>query len=182
MKLRFLSLIILALLASYGCLKEPIQVGVPQNAEMIFWESRSWETGGGRARFTLWADGRSEILVVPDFYTRRSPEKLRPREGWEMGKGPEGVYFKRKAVFPESIVKERFSQSFQAGIHLLEPFSPNYVDGGGTLIGIQIDGELNRKVIPYFTGGNRGTENHKRFLEVAKVLDSFNTDAYEIVK
>jgi len=33
--------------------------------EMIFWEQQSWEVGGGRSRLTIWADGRSEVMVVP---------------------------------------------------------------------------------------------------------------------
>lgn len=148
--------------------------------EMIFWESQSWEAGGGRSRLTIWADGRSEVVVVPDAPLRLQSEKLHLQEGWRMEPGRKGPYFVRKNVFPENVAKDKFDQALVAGIRLLETFKPDYVDGSGTLVGVQIDGELKETVIPMFLDRHQGSANHKRFVAVSKVLADFDRHAYDI--
>jgi hypothetical protein len=90
-------------LALMGRRLQPISDWKPPNPEMIFREQQSWEVGGGRCRLTLWAEGRSVVLVVPDAYFRTSPEMLRLRTGWMIKKSAEGPYFIRNNVFPEDV-------------------------------------------------------------------------------
>lgn len=54
----------------------------------------------------------------------------------------------------EEVAREKFQRAFEAGIHLLESFRPDYVDGEGTLVGIQIHGELKETVVPMFLDKN----------------------------
>lgn len=176
---KLISLIALCL-ALLGCSREPAPVLIPSGAEMVFWENQSWEVGGGRSRLTIWADGRSEVMVIPDAYFRREPEKLRPRDGWTMKEGREGVYFIRTNVFQEQVAKAKFTQALAAGIHLLKTFRPDYVDGSGTLVGVKIDGELKDTMIPMFLDRQRESANHKRFVAVSKVLSDFDRHAYDI--
>lgn len=93
-----------------------------------------------------------------------------------------GVSFVREPAFPEDVARKKFQRAFEAGVHLLESFRPDYMDGEGTLVGIQINGEIKETVIPMFTGKNRGTRNHNRFLAVSEVLADFEVDAYELTK
>ena len=166
----------------FGCAAEPGRITVPQGVEMLFWEWQSWETGGGQNRLTLWKDGRSQIVVVPDAYTRGQPERFRPRQGWKLVEGPGGVFFVREPGFPEDVARDKFRKAFEAGVHLLETFRPDYVDGSGTLVGTQIDGKLKETVIPMFGDKNRGTRNHKRFLAVSRILADFDAAAYDLAK
>jgi len=172
----------ICIIGAFGCVAEPGRTTVPQGAEMLFWEWQSWETGGGRNRLTIWKDGRSQIMVVPDAYTRGHPERFHPRPGWVMVEKPGGVLFVREPAFPKDVAQEKFTKAFEAGIHRLESFRPDYVDGSGTLVGIQIDGKLKETVIPMFLDKNRGTRNHKRFLAVSEILADFDIDAYELTK
>jgi hypothetical protein len=153
--------------------------GIP-DAEMIFWEHQSWEVGGGRSRLTIWADGRSEVMVVPDATLRHKPEILVVREGWTMKKEGEGLYFVRRDVFQRQVAKEKFNRALAAGIHQLKTFRPDYVDGSGTLVGIQIDGAVKETVIPMFLDRNMGSANHKRFLAVSDLLSYSDRRAYDI--
>ena len=93
-------------LALPGCSSQSRSDRGISDAEMIFWEHQSWEVGGGRSRLTIWADGRSEVKVVPDAYLRHKPEILRVREGWTMKKESEGPYFLRRDVFQGQVAKE----------------------------------------------------------------------------
>jgi hypothetical protein len=146
---------------------------------MIFWEHQSWEAGGGRSRLTLWADGRSEVVVVPDAYFQPNSVKLRLRDGWVMKQGKNGLYFVRANVFPQNVAKDKFNQALAAGIGLLQTFKPGYVDGSGTVVGVQINGELKETVIPMFLDQHRGSANHQRFIAVSKVLSDFDRNAYD---
>ena len=165
-----------------GCGAEPGKTTVPQGAEMLFWEWQSWETGGGHNRLTLWKDGRSQSDVVPDAFSRGHPERFKPHEGWIIVEKAGGVSFIREPAFPEDVAREKFRRAYAAGIHLLESFRPDYVDGSGTVVGTQINGKLEETVIPMFMGENQGTRNHKRFLAVSKILSGFDTDAYDLTK
>lgn len=174
--------ITLAICIVFGlaCAEEPGRTTLPEGAEMLFWEWQSWETGGGRNRLTLWKDGRSQIMVIPDVYTRRHPDKFHAREGWKPVKKSRGISFVQDPAFPEDVAREKFQKAFEAGIHLLESFQPEYVDGSGTVIGVQIDGKLKETVIPMFLDKNQGTRNHKRFLSVSAILADFPVDAYDL--
>ena len=148
--------------------------------QMIFWEIQSWESGGGKSRLTIWADGRSEIRVVPDEFSRRKPAKMQPREGWAVEQNQGSVYFVRSPALSEKAAKKKFDQALSAGIHLLKSFRPDYVDGSGTLVGVLIDGKLKETVIPMFLDRQKGTENHRRFTAVSKILSGFDNKAYDI--
>lgn len=163
-----------------GCTAEPARTTVPQGAEMLFWERQSWETGGGRSRLTIWKDGRSQIVVVPDAFSRAHPERFKARYGWIMVEKAGGMSFIREPAFPAHVAQEKFQKAFQAGAHLLETFRPDYVDGEGTVVGTQIDGKTKETVIPMFLEENKGTRNHKRFLAVSEILADFDVAAYEL--
>ena len=173
---------IICIVGALGCAAQPGRTPLPEGAEMLFWEWQSWETGGGQNRLTLWKDGRSQIVVVPDAYFHGNPERFHPRQGWEMTEGPGGVFFAREPAFPEDVAREKFRRAFEAGMHLLESFRPFYLDGSGTLIGTQIDGTLRETVIPMFRDNDRGTRNHKRFLTVSEILADFNVYAYDLTQ
>ena len=150
------------------------------DVEKIFWEQQSWEVGGGRSRLTIWADGRSEVMVVPDAYFQPSSEKLRLRDGWVMERDEKGLYFVRTNVFPAQVAKDKFNQALAAGIRLLKTFKPDYVDGSGTVVGVQENGELKETVIPMFLDQHKGSANHQRFIAVSKVLSDFDRQAHDI--
>ena len=172
--------LILLLFTLLGCSPQPTSAVNPSEIEMIFWESQSWEAGGGRSRLTIWANGRSEIMVVPDAYYQGRPEALLPREGWSMTKSAQGLHFLRENVYPVDIAKNTFNRALTAGIHLLTTFQPDYVDGGGTLVGVQTDGTLKETLIPMFLGRHEGSANHERFVAVSEVMADFDRDAYDI--
>ncbi len=174
-------MILLALcMALLSCSSEPTSKGKPPGVQMIFWELQSWESGGGRSRLTLWSDGRSEVMVVPDEHFRRNPDMVLPRNGWMVRNGMLGLHFIRTNVFPEEVAQEKVRQAMAAGIHRLKTFKPGYLDGSGTLVGVEIDGKLIETVLPMFLDQDRGSANHKRFIGVAKVLSDFDRRAYDV--
>jgi hypothetical protein len=174
-------LVVLALsIVSLGCEPQSATSSDNSKVEMIFWEAQSWEAGGGKSRITIWADGRSEIVVVPDTPLLLKSKSLRLRDGWRMEQGDKGPYFVRENVYPEKVAKDKFDQALAAGIRLLKTFRPDYVDGNGTVVGVQVDGELKETVIPMFLGQHQGSANHKRFVAVSNVLADFDRHAYDI--
>jgi hypothetical protein len=158
-------------------------VAIPEGVEMIVWEHQNWESNGGFERLTIWSDGRSEVVVAPLRYAHDSQENLRPKSGWEKVKheSPPHVEFVRKNVYPPDVARAKFNEALAAGIHLLESFRPGYVDGGGTRVVVQINGQQKETVIPMFGDREKGTLNHKRFLAVSKILGGFDKSAYEVV-
>jgi hypothetical protein len=150
---------------------------------MIVWEHQNWETNGGFERLTIWSDGRSEVVVAPLRYAHDGQENLQPKNGWKKVKhdNPPHVEFVRKNIYPPEVARARFKRALAAGIHLLESFKPGYVDGSGTRVVIQTNGQLTETVIPMFLDADRGTLNHKRFLAVSEVLGKFDRNAYEVV-
>lgn len=180
--LNFRIVLAICTVLALGCTAEPARTTVPTDADMLFWERQSWETGGGRSRLTLWKDGRSQIVVVPDAFSRAHPERFKARYGWIMVEKSRGVLFIREPAFPTDVAREKFRKAFEAGIHLLKTFRPDYVDGEGTVVGTQIDGRTKETVIPMFLEKNEGTRNHKRFLAVSNILADFPADAYELTK
>jgi len=168
-------IILMALCMGFpSCTSVPASNGKPPRVGMIFWELQSWETEGGRSRLTIWSDGRSEVMIVPDEYFRRKPDMLLPRDGWTVRNGKRGLYFIRINVFPEEVAREKVRQAMAAGIHRLKTFKPGYLDGSGTLVGVGIEGKLIQTVIPMFLDRDRGSVNHKRFIAVSKVLSDFD--------
>lgn len=160
-----------------GCgQKPPPPVDTP-TVEMIFWEYQSWESGGGSHRLTLWPDGRSEVLVrLPDHAQYRS-QQLVLREGWAL---TDASHFVRRDVFSGDIARRKFEEALKRGIHLLETFQPGYVDGSGTLVGLQVNGELQETVIPLFLDRNQDSENHRRFMAVSEILSDYDWQAFDM--
>jgi len=148
-----------------------------QKVQMIFWERQNWEPGGGSERLTLWADGRSEIAVK----RREAPRKT--RAGWIAETRESWAIYRRVEPYPKPEVKRMFAAALAAGIRELRTFSPGYNDGSGTLIGLEIGGELKQTVIPMFIHpdekDNQGSTNHKTYLAVEKILGVFDVDAVE---
>jgi len=97
-----------------------------------------------------------------------------------MERGEKGFYFVCANAFPEKIAKDKFNQALAAGICLLKTFKPDYVDGSGTVVGVQLNGELKETVIPMFLDRHRGTANHQRFIAVSNALSNFDTQAYSL--
>ena len=160
-----------------GCGQKPPPPMDMSTVEMIFWEYQSWESGGGSHRLTIWADGRSEVSVRLADHIQYRPEQLILREGWTF---TEAKHYVRRDVFSKGITRGKFEEALRRGIHLLETFQPDYVDGSGTLVGLRINGELKETVIPLFLDRNRGSENHKRFIAVSEILSDYDWQAYDI--
>ena len=160
-----------------GCGQKPLPPIDVSGVEMIFWEYQSWESGGGSHRLTIWADGRSEVSVrLPD-HVQYQPEQLILREGWTF---TEATHFVRRDVFSNNTARGKFEEALRREIHLLETFQPDYVDGSGTLVGLQVNGELKETVIPLFLDRSQGSENHRRFIAVSEVMSDYDWQAYDI--
>lgn len=151
---------------------------VPDGAEALVWEEQNWETGGGSCRLTLWADGRSEMRVFPTSFALRRGD-LRPLPGWSAEEDDTGrLSFVRRGVVSESEARQRFRRAWRAGIAHIEPFTPDYLDGGGTRIELHVDGRVEEKVIPLFLGERLGSPDHHRFQAVAEVLGPCEWEAF----
>jgi len=179
-----ISAVIVSALACCGLvMRRPIvnsmadpKVVIPPDVEMVFWEDQSWSMRADFRRLTLWADGRSEIYLCGS-YSRR----LKAR--WE-DQGGDPLMPSVKAVrwpnpLPVDEAKRRFNAALEAGICDLKTFQPCYCDGGGTLIGVQINGKLKAATIPMFVqaGSNeKGSLNERRFLAVKQVMAKFERE------
>lgn len=163
-------------------IEEPEEKLNLEEVEMIYWESQSWESGGGRERLTIWQDGRSEIMLFPQHYYMNKPEMLRALPEWEKKGDANNIYFFRENVFPPELARKKLRLSIESGLHLLRTFKPSYVDGSGTRVGIKTNSGLKEVVIPMFLDNNKGTKNHKRFMAVSKILGHFDRNAYEIIE
>lgn len=152
---------------------------VPSDADMVYWQNQSWETGGGFCRLTLWSDGRSELLVGPDGYIEK--KTLRPKIGWSKRGSDHDIVFVRTEVFPAEETKRIFGIVWNLGVQHIRPFEANYVDGGGTVIATQIAGKLSTVVVPMFPEEQMFSEEHVRYLAVSKHIGMFGLGemAYE---
>lgn len=159
------------------------RIPIPDGVEMIVWEHQNWKSNGGFERLTIWSDGRSEIMVVPQLHTSNGQENLRPKNGWEKlrKQSPAHVEFVRKNIYPPDVARAKFKEALAAGINLLESFKPAYSDGSGIRVVIQTKGQQKEIVIPMFMDREKGTLNHKRFLSVSEILSGFDKSAYEVV-
>lgn len=172
---RWIVLIMLVCICG-GCGDKPPPLD-ETTVDMIFWEYQSWESGDGSHRLTLWAAGRSEVLVRTPDHIPYPPKQLIPRHGWTL---TEANFFVHSDVFSTEIVREKFKEALRRGIHLLETFQPDYLDGSGTLVGLRVNGELKETVIPLFLDRNQGSQNHKRFIAVSEILSDYDWRAYEM--
>ena len=156
---------------------------MPDEVEMIVWEHQNWESNGGFERLTIWSDGRSEVVVAPLRYSHDRQENLRTKSGWERVwyKSPPHVEFVRRNIYPPEVARAKFKGALAAGIHLLESFKPDYLDGGGTRVVVRAKGREREIIVPMFTDREKTTLNYKRFLAVSEVLDGFDRSAYEVV-
>jgi len=152
--------------------------GAQAEVELIFWESQSWEDGGERARLTLWADGRSETRVTRS--VGQTAPKAKP--GWTVEVKKNDATFTRKNPLSVDEAKEKFKQALDAGIRELKTFKITYNDGGGTLIGVKCknDERATETIVPMFlkegAENDNGSENHKRYIKVERVIGAFSTD------
>jgi hypothetical protein len=145
--------------------------------DFIFWENQSWMSNGPSARLTLWSNGHSEILVRSFGKTRQ------PKSGWTVEQDEMWAQYRKADPYPADEVKHKISAALAAGIQQLRTFRPGYRDGSGTLVGVQVNGNLTETSIPMFIHpgqpDNAGSENHKRFLEIEKILGDFDTKPVE---
>ena len=132
--------------------------------EFVFWETQSWETGGGTTRLTIWADGKSEMRVYPGPAHLFPGSRLQARPGWQESTAPSGITFVNTSPMTPTEARQRFAAAVQAGISLLETEKPEYVDGGGVLLGARVGGELHQATIPTF---NEHLRQQTRFDAVA---------------
>jgi hypothetical protein len=151
-----------------------------QSVEMIVWEHQNWETNGGFKRLTIWRNGHSQVEVSPRARWSVSEMDIQPKSGWTAIRQEHHVTFVRKDIYPPEIARMKLQRAIEAGIQLLKSFRPSYLDGSGTRVVVQINGQQKETVIPMFMDADKGTANHKRFLAVSKILDGFDTDAYEL--
>ncbi len=174
---------LLCLIAVPAIMTGAEHISIPEGVEIIVWEHQNWETNGGFERLTLWNDGRSEVVVAPLRYSQDRQENLRAATGWEKVRraSPPRVEFVRRNIYPPDVAREKFKEALAAGIHLLEPFKPGFVDGSGTRIVIQTRGQQKEILIPMFMDSGEGTLNHQRFVAVSEVLGGFDISAYEVV-
>lgn len=167
-------LAIAAALSSIGATSRPATQPTTKITS-IFWEKQVWGLGGGKSRLTLWADGRSEITV------RRRRPAAPAKPGWTMTKDDDGTVYHKASPLSAEESRKKFADAITAGIAELKTFAADYSDGGGTLVGIENDGKIKQIVIPMFIHpdepDNKGSENHKRFLAVQKVIGEFDTNA-----
>lgn len=150
--LRYLSVTIVLLAITLGCVLASSwrsAVDVPDGVEMIYWESRSWNGSGNFRRLKLWREGRSELRT----------NKATVADPMSPG---------------EAIA--RFNAALAAGITELETFRPDYTDGGGVIVGVQIDGIVTTKTIPMFIEGQEGSQNHRRYLAVRKIMADYERE------
>jgi hypothetical protein len=155
------------------------QTPVIEGPEMIFWEHQDWGVGGGRERLVIWADGRNEAQVVLGgmMYTGRT---IVARPGWTMVSDSPHRRFVRTDVLTRAEARRRFACALEEEIQRLETFAPSYLDGRGTLVGVQIDTDLVETTMPVFMPGQRGTPNHQRFEAVSACIGEFDTSAFDV--
>jgi hypothetical protein len=153
-----------------------------QSVEMIVLEHQDWEPNGGYKRLTIWRDGHSQVEVSPRarWSVSQINMNIQPKSGWMAVRQEHHVMFVRKDIYPPEVVRVKMQQALEAGIQFLETFRPGYRDGSGTRVVVQINRQQKETFIPMFMDANKGTANHKRFLAVSKILNGFDTDAYEI--
>ncbi|PIV92157.1 MAG: hypothetical protein COW45_01165 [Gallionellales bacterium CG17_big_fil_post_rev_8_21_14_2_50_54_146] len=151
-----------------------------QSVEMIVWEHQNWAPNGGYKRLTIWHDGHSLVEVSPRALWFISQMNVQPKNGWTAVRQERHVMFVRKDIYSPEVARVKLQQALEAGIQFLETFRPGYRDGSGTRVVVQINGQQKETVIPMFMDADKGTANHKRFLAVSKILNGFDTDAYEI--
>ena len=74
-----------------------------------------------------------------------------------------------------------FREAVQAGITLLKSEQPEYLDGGGVLLGAKVEGVLHQATIPTF---NEQLDQETRFKAVGQVLQDFpkQLDAFEVIE
>jgi hypothetical protein len=149
--------------------------------EMIIWERQDWEPNGGYERLTLWASGHSEVEVVPRARIPSGPTDLVPKEGWTSVRQEHQIRFLRKDIYSPEVSRAKLRQAVQAGVLDLKTFRAGYLDGGGTRVVVQINGTQTETVIPMFVDDDKESVNHHRFIAVSKILDGFDTDAFEMI-
>ena len=168
---------------------EEAKVEVPDGVEMIFWEEQRWFPPS-ESRLTIWADGRSEILI-----SRRSAPFGPPlKTGWTVvseSRNPAINHFHRVVQRQDPLSKDEATRKFQtalaAGICYLKTFKVTYNDGGGTLVGIQLNGNLTKTLVPLFShsgkdqNGIKGSLNHARYFAVKQIMSEFDRDPEEPV-
>ena len=169
-----------AFAAASGDAPSPQSVELSQSVEMIVWEHQDWEPNGGFSRLTIWSDGHSQVEVSPRARWSTNDMDIQPKGGWMVEGHENHVLFVRKDIYPPEIARVKLQQALEAGIQFLETFRPGYLDGSGTRVVVQMNGQQKETIIPMFMDADEGTVNHKRFLAVSEILNGFDTDAYEM--
>ncbi len=163
-------------IALAGCADE--ELPSLEQVDSVFLEDQSWETGGGTARLTIWADGRSEIRVYAGPAHLYPKSLLKPLPGWQKLDAPNATTFIHPNPFSPTEAKQKLAAAVQAGISLLQSEDPQYLDGGGVLVGVQVNGALHQAVIPTF---NEELRQRVRFDVVQRALAEFPQEAFEVV-
>ena len=159
---------------------------IPDGVEMIFWEN--W--GSDRSRLTIWADGRSEIVVdtgdgpialIPStINTGNNVVAAKSKPGWTVVSGEAGAaVFRKSNPYSKSRASAMFHAALAAGFCQLKEFQQGYDDGGSTTIGMQIKGVLTTRNIPNFLPSDIRLMplNYRRYCDVEKILGGFDSDA-----
>ena len=164
-------------IALAGCADE--ELPSLEQVDFVFLEDQSWESGGGTARLTIWADGRSEIRVYAGPAHLYPNSLLRPLPGWRKLDAPSATTFIHPSPFSPTEAVQKLTAAVKAGISLLESEDPQYLDGGGVLVGVQVNGALHQAVIPTY---NERLRQRVRFDAVARALGEFPKEAFDVVR
>ncbi|MBI3839708.1 MAG: hypothetical protein HY288_17440 [Planctomycetia bacterium] len=92
------------------------------------------------------------------------------------------IHYIRNYPFSREDAKKKYAEAVAAGIQQLRAFPPQNADDDVTVIRLGIKRKETRIEIPEFYGegeadNNIGSENHKRFLAIEKILGDFDTNA-----
>ena len=103
---------------------------------------------------------------------------LRPLPGWRKLDAPSATTFIHPNPFSTNEGKQKLAAAVKAGISLLQSEDPQYLDGGGVFVGVQVNGALHQAVIPTF---NEELRQRVRFAAVERALAEFPQEAFEVV-
>jgi hypothetical protein len=138
----------------------------------------SWEFRGRQAydRLTLYEDGRSEIELLR-FGEPRGP--LRPK--WTLIRPPSQKYglYRRENPISVADAKAKFAAAITAGVDQLKTVPRTTIGGSTTSVSFRRNGQVTRILICGFdkevAENDKGSDNHLRFLELQRILGTFDT-------
>ncbi len=143
------------------------EVRIPAGVELIYWEYAAGMGWRDSQRLTLWADGRSEILIVKH-------ANGKPKVGWTVQPTLGGFEFRKTSAFPTANVKQMFNSALISGIHELKTINSGASDCGDIIVGVQINGQLTKTTISMCAARDDAAPNYRRYLAVQRIIGTFD--------